>query len=247
MSSIKKVIRDKSGEYMKRIVKWMMILGCLWVLLGNSIAAQDAATIEKKVLYLTFDDGPSEYTEALLDLLASHHMKATFFMLDGEMKRNPEVVKRMVEEGHAVGVHGVSHEKDQFYCGVFGPVKEMDRANDTLQSIVGERTVLARTPYGSSPYLTKKQQEALNSQNYILWDWNVDSRDWSYRNPQKTFSHTIKSLQQMDKEPKVVLFHDIKSVIETMRLFIEWMEEHQYTSQAITTDLEPVKLWRKPN
>lgn len=239
------VIRDKLGEHMKTIIKWFIILGCCLSLFGGVTYAKEQTEAQAKILYLTFDDGPSEYTDVLLDLLDAHHMKATFFMLDAEMQRNPEVVKRIISEGHAVGVHGVSHEKDIFYCGVFGPVKEMDQANDTLQSISGQRTVLARTPYGSSPYLTKKQREALDSRHYILWDWNIDSRDWSYRNPQRTFNHTIKDLQKMQKEPKVILFHDIKNVIETMTLFIDWMEANQYTSQAITSDLEPVKLWSK--
>lgn len=234
---------------MKRIIQGMIVLVvCLWSLGYGQVKAHELTqTEEKKILYLTFDDGPSEYTEALLDLLKAHHMKVTFFMLDGEMKRNPEVVKRMVNEGHSVGVHGVTHEKGSFYCGVFGPVKEMDQANDTLKNIIGERTMLARVPYGSSPYLTKKQEEALENCHYILWDWNIDSRDWSYRNPQKTFQHTIKSLAASPKEPKVILLHDIKHVVETVNLLVEWMEGHQYTSEAITTELVPVKLWRKPN
>lgn len=234
---------------MKKIIQGMIVLSlCLLSLGGMPLKAQPLTeTEEKKTLYLTFDDGPSEYTEGLLDLLKAHHMKVTFFMLDGEMKRNPEVVKRMVDEGHSVGVHGVTHEKDSFYCGVLGPVKEMNQANDTLKSITGERTLLARTPYGSSPYLTKKQQEALESCHYILWDWTIDSRDWSYRNPQKTYQHTIKSLTTTTKEPKVILLHDIKNVVETVNLIVEWMENHQYTSEAITPELVPVKLWRKPN
>lgn len=230
---------------MRTILKWLMILGCCIGFFCGCIYAQEEHTQSSRILYLTFDDGPSEYTNELLDLLNKHHMKATFFMLDAEMQRNPAVVKRMINEGHAVGVHGVTHEKETFYCGVFGPVKEMDQANDTLQSISGQRTVLARTPYGSSPYLTKKQREALDSRHYILWDWNIDSRDWSYRNPQKTFNHTIKDLGKMQKDPKVILFHDIKSVIETMTLFIDWMEQNDYTSEAITSDLIPVKLWSK--
>lgn len=222
-----------------------MILGCCFGFFCGGIYAQKIEQQQLQVLYLTFDDGPSEYTNELLDLLGAHDMKATFFMLDAEMQRNPEVVRRMIQEGHAVGVHGVTHEKSTFYCGVFGPVKEMDQANDTLQAISGQRTILARTPYGSSPYLTKKQREALDSRHYILWDWNVDSKDWSYRNPQRTFCHTVKDLRSMQKEPKVILFHDIKSVVETMTLFMNWMEENHYTSKAITSDLNPVKLWSK--
>lgn len=123
----------------------------------------------------------------------------------------------------------------------------MEQANETLVTIIGEKTYLARTPYGSSPHLTKQQSEALSSQHYIVWDWNIDSRDWSYRCSEKTFSHTIKMIKVAQKEPKVILFHDMKSVLRTMELFLKWMDENQYTSQAITLDLEPVKLWRKSN
>ena len=116
-----------------------------------------------------------------------------------------------------------------------------------LESIIGEKTYLARTPYGSSPHLTKQQSQALMSQHYVIWDWNVDSRDWSYRNAEKTFIHTTKMIKTTQKEPKVILLHDIPSVIKTMKLLLRWMEENQYTSKAITPDLEPVKLWRKTN
>lgn len=243
----------KSGEYMKRYIKYAVILGVLGILsicLGKGeVKATEGggSEISAKVLYLTFDDGPTEYTNDLLDLLARYKMKATFFMLEAEMKRNPEVVKRMVSEGHAVGVHGVSHEKSIFYRGVFGPLKEMEQANQTLESITGEKTYLARTPYGSSPHLTNQQSQALISRHYIVWDWNVDSRDWSYRCPEKTFSHTTKMIKTTQKEPKVILFHDMKSVLKTMELLLRWMEENQYTSEAITPNLEPVKLWRKSN
>ena len=236
---------------MKKLIQWTLLLICVLLSGQTLFAAVTDREVDRKsgqtskVLYLTFDDGPSEYTEALLDLLATHHMKATFFMLGPEMERYPEAVKRMVEEGHSVGVHGVSHERKIFYNGVFSPVKEMDQANDTLQAIAGQRTFLARTPYGSSPYLTKKQKEALENQNYLLWDWTIDSRDWSYRNPWRTFSYTLKSIKSTSKEPKVILFHDIKFVIETMSLFLDWMEENNYISEAITPDLQPVKLWQK--
>lgn len=233
---------------MKRYIKYAMLLGILCICMGVGevkAAKKEDVEVPAKIIYLTFDDGPTEYTNELLELLAQHKMKATFFMLDAEMQRNPEVVKRMAKEGHAVGVHGVSHEKSIFYCGVFGPLKEMEQANQTLESIIGEKTYLARTPYGSSPYLTKQQSQALVNQHYIIWDWNVDSRDWSYRCPEKTFAHTTKMIKATQKEPKVILLHDIKSVLKTMELLLRWMEENGYTSEAITPDLEPVKLWRK--
>nr|WP_302598666.1 polysaccharide deacetylase family protein [uncultured Cellulosilyticum sp.] len=222
---------------------WAILLCAICIV--QTAWAQDVKNTQEsqqKVLYLTFDDGPSEYTQRLLDLLDAHHMKATFFMLKDGMESHPDVVKRMVEEGHGIGLHGVSHEKDMFYSGTRGPLNEMECANSTLEKIAGFRTPLVRTPYGSYPYLSKAQLKALTSHEYIIWDWNVDSRDWSYRNPQRTYAATTKMMITCKKQPKVVLFHDIHHVLETMELFINWMEENGYTSEAITPEVSPVRL-----
>ena len=125
----------------KRIISLVLLILVLTqiVTIASPVTQESPkSSQEQKVLYLTFDDGPSEYTGELLDLLAKHNMKATFFMLDTEMKRNPEIVKRIVSEGHAVGVHGVTHEKSSFYCGTLGPLKEMDKANATLHIIISQ-------------------------------------------------------------------------------------------------------------
>lgn len=230
-----------------KIVSILCLFCCVPMLLRgaestNSVQAQQE---EKKVLYLTFDDGPSEYTHELLDILLSHHMKATFFMLEAEMKAHPDVVQRMIAEGHGVGLHGVSHNKNTFYAGEMGPLKEMEQANQALEGIVGMRTSLVRTPYGSSPYLTNSQEVQLLNHQYILWDWNIDSRDWCYRNAEKTFYATIKMIKASKKEPKVILFHDIKQAVTTMKLMTKWMEDNNYTSEAITSELKPVQLSRK--
>lgn len=224
-----------------RILVWIL---CIILIMPNVYTQEikDGETSQKQVLYLTFDDGPSEYTQKLLDLLDAHHMKATFFMLKDSMEAHPDVVKRMAEEGHGIGLHGVSHEKDIFYSGTRGPLNEMECANSTLEKIIGFRTLLIRTPYGSYPYLSTAQFKTLAAHEYVIWDWNIDSRDWSYRNPQKTYCATTKMMKECTSKPKVLLFHDIPHVIETMELFIQWMEENGYTSEAITTETTPVRL-----
>lgn len=228
----------------KSQIKILVFILCVILIVPSVYTeeVQNKETCQKKILYLTFDDGPSEYTHKLLDLLDAHHMKATFFMLKEGMECYPDVVKRMAEEGHGVGLHGVSHEKDIFYSGTRGPLNEMECANSTLEKIVGFRTPLIRTPYGSYPYLSTAQFKALMAHEYVIWDWNIDSRDWSYRNPQRTYCATTKMMGTCTKEPKVLLFHDIHHVLETMELFINWMEENGYTSEAITPEVTPVRL-----
>lgn len=197
---------------------------------------------EKRVMYITFDDGPSQYTGELLDVLKKHNAKVTFFLLDTEMKTYPDAVKRILSEGHSLGLHGVSHEKNAFYNGTQGPVGEMRQANETLKSIVGQGTQLVRTPYGSYPYLTKPQKQALYDESFIIWDWNIDSKDWSFRCPERTFYFTTKAINQSKKNPLVILFHDIKFTPSTMEMFLSWMDEKGYTSEALKPGMEPIML-----
>lgn len=203
------------------------------------------ATNQPKTIYLTFDDGPSLYTEKILDLLDQYQMKATFFLLDGAMKEHPESVKQIVQRGHAVGLHGVTHKPQTFYCGIQGPLKELEQTNSTLESIVGFRSCLVRTPFGSNPHLTKSQYMELLKHNYLVWDWNIDSKDWAYKNAYKAYNTTIKNIKTSHKEPKVILFHDMKTSEKTLELFLKWMQENQYVSKEITPDLIPVKMTQK--
>lgn len=219
-----------------------LTLVCLIILGIMSNINAGTVTENKTYVYLTFDDGPSEYTEKLLDILHKYNMKATFFMLRDEMLRYPQMVNRMIQEGHAVGIHGVTHEKCQFYKNVDSPLNEMNDANKALFEVSSCNTKLIRTPYGSIPYLTKEQEAKLTNEGYVIWDWNIDSRDWCYRNPGKTFNQVIKSLKACNRDTKVILLHDIKFVNETMELIGKWMKENAYESKPITIDLQAVRL-----
>ncbi len=222
-------------------ISYLILIGI--ILLGSVSYINAEVPNDNKVdVYLTFDDGPSEYTEKLLDILYQYDMKATFFMLKDEMLKYPEIVNRIINEGHAIGVHGVTHEKDDFYRNESSPLEEMNEANRALWKITGCSTKFIRTPYGTVPYLSKAQEAQLNKEGYIIWDWNIDSRDWSYRNPSKTFYHVTKDIKSSNNGTKVILLHDIKLVNETMELLAKWMKDNGYTSKAITLDTSPVRL-----
>ncbi|MGL4738353.1 MAG: polysaccharide deacetylase family protein [Cellulosilyticaceae bacterium] len=190
-------------------------------------------------VYLTFDDGPNTYTNQLLDLLAAYDMKATFFMLDGQMKKYPSVVQRMVDEGHGVALHGVSHDKAKFYQSAASPVGEMNAANKTLHAITSQTTKLVRMPYGSVPYLTNGQMQALQSQGYKVWDWQVDSRDWANKDGKKTYDSVVNDLERNKGNGQVILFHDSKATVETIGYLTKWLVEHGYTSAALAPNQTP--------
>lgn len=195
-----------------------------------------------KVVYLTFDDGPGGSTEEILNLLNKYDMKATFFMLNYGIENNPESVKKIIKEGHALGLHGVTHRIQYFYKTATSPLSEMNTTNATLKKTVGKTTHLIRTPYGSRPKLTKAQYANLKKAGYILWDWNVDSQDSAknYVNPKVIFNNTVYGMQM--KSRPIVLLHDKKCTAESLESILKWMKENNYTSEALDEQM-PFLNW----
>lgn len=194
-----------------------------------------------KVAYLTFDDGPTEATKELLDLLLQYEVKATFFMLDGNVKQHPDLVKRMKEEGHALGIHGVSHDRKKFYRSKDSVLSELDQAKRTIQDITGEIPKLIRTPYGSYPGMKPSYKEAVAQAGYILWDWNVDSNDWKYRN-HRMIDTTISQIQSLEKknEAPIILMHDRPRTVKYVEELLAYLTEQGYNLEPLNETIEPI-------
>lgn len=201
--------------------------------------------IIKKVAYLTFDDGPTHVTGKLLDVLAQYNIKATFFMLEPNMRKYPEVLTRMVEEGHAIGLHGVSHRKNKFYQSKDTVVGEMSTAQVTLKELTGVESHLIRVPYGSYPHMKKSYIEAVQQAGFFLWDWNVDSKDWFY-NDAEMIDNTIRQLVALEKrnEEPVILMHDRAQTIPYVAKVLEYLIKNNYDIRIIDTEITPVTFSR---
>lgn len=200
-------------------------------------------TPPKKVAYLTIDDGPTEVEHELLDLLASYHAKATFFMLEPYMKKFPDAVKRIVNEGHVPALHGVTHNAKKFYRSKETVLQEMNQAQKTLEKLTGYRATLIRTPYGSSPKMTPEYKQAVKENGFQMWDWNVDSRDWKYTDG----SFVEYSIQQIEKlaekgEDPIILLHSKRSTVEHLPKLLDYLVEQGYSFEVLDASLEPYQL-----
>ncbi len=102
-------------------------------------------------------------------------------MIDGNIRRYPDSVKLMVQSGEGVGLHSVSHSKQLFYASVNSVLGELDQNRATLKEVSGVESFLMRTPYGSFPYMTDEYKKAVADHGYLMWDWNIDSKDWYYK------------------------------------------------------------------
>lgn len=213
---------------------------------GGKKYAPDASNkpTPKKIVYLTFDDGPNQYTQGILDLLNQYDQKATFFMLYNGVIKYPDLAKVIIKDGHGAGLHGVTHRKNMFYKDVASPLKEMKTDQSALKKASGLSTLLVRTPYGSKPYLSKAQYSELTKAGFLLWDWNVDSGDSAkaYVDPKVIETRVITGLKA--KSTPIVLLHDKQCTLDALENILKWMKANGYESRPLTEEMTPFN-WSK--
>lgn len=196
-----------------------------------------------KTVYLTFDDGPAPFSGDIIALLEKYHYKATFFMLDGNIRKYPNSVKSMVQAGETVGLHGVSHNVKTFYASVNSVLGEMDQDRATLKEISGVESFIIRTPYGSAPNMTDEYKKAVKEHEYILWDWNIDSKDWYYKDG-RYVNNVITQLNRLahHKGPIVILLHERKETLANLPMLLEYLSKQGYVSKAIDSSMVPLQF-----
>ena len=157
---------------------------------------------KKKILSLTFDDGPDPVnTPAVLDVLKKHEVTASFFLIGRKIKENEELVSRIQAEGHLTGAHSWSHA----YCFDFFPGrkirKEFIRSNNLLMEITGKRPLMFRPPYGViNPMVVKGLK---NVYPYVI-GWSLRSLDTVKKDPGKVLDNLVKNLHP----GAIILLHD---------------------------------------
>jgi peptidoglycan/xylan/chitin deacetylase (PgdA/CDA1 family) len=197
----------------------------------------------EKTVYLTFDDGPHKVSNQILALLDDYDAKATFFMLDGNIRDFPEAVKRMAEDGHSLGAHGVTHDKKKIYQSPQTVVAEMKQTLNTIREITGIDSALIRTPYGSAPHMKDPYKKAVADKGYLMWDWNIDSKDWFYRD-KRLVSDTIAQIESHKKkqEPIVILLHEREETLAQLPALLRYLKEQNYRFEALNPAMEPIHL-----
>lgn len=219
--------------------KFLSVLLVLLAVFSLVVFASEAG--KEKTVYITFDDGPTHNTPQILDTLAKYNAKATFFVLENRITENPDYMKRIMAEGHAIGLHGISHDVNVIYSSPSEPLYEMNRANETLYNTLGFKTKLIRTPYGSYPYMTHEQYLILSAAAYNLWDWTVDPRD-SVGTPSATtvLSNIKRDLKGNDFP--IVLLHDRKSTAKNLDAILSFFASRGYIFKTIDENMDPVNF-----
>ena len=156
---------------------------------------------EVQCVALTFDDGPVQETAALLDVLAEKGAKATFFVVGSNASAQPDLLARMVEEGHVVGNHTEDHP-DLTKLDSAAVRSEIEQVNDTVEAATGVRPSLLRPPYGAVNDTVDEVSAELGMSQIL---WNVDPEDWKDRDSAIVEERVLASTGAGD----IVLSHDI--------------------------------------
>lgn len=148
---------------------------------SEPVAEESSGQEEIHKVYLTFDDGPSIYTNDILDILDSYNVKATFFVVGKEGTNAEEALQRIVDEGHTLGMHSYSHKYKELYESMDSFTQDFARIRDSIYQATGVESVCYRFPGGSSNTVSKIDMhdfiEYLDSQGVEYYDWNVSSGD----------------------------------------------------------------------
>ncbi len=205
---------------------------------------QQALNEGRKVVYLTYDDGPSPNTGTLLDVLDQYGVKATFF-INGHPEYEDALID-IYERGHTVAMHTYSHRYDVVYGGLESFANEIITLSDYIEDTIGVRPAIFRFPGGSSTGKTTEVTtyiDYLNSNGIVYYDWNVASSD-AVEIPLpavQIYNNVMTGIA--GKDISVVLMHDAvgkETSIQATALIIESLQEMNALILPITEETVPV-------
>lgn len=211
--------------------------------LDSEYSNEDGSVINtsKRLIAITFDDGPGPYTDRLVDILKNNKVNATFFMLGNNLEKYRSTVLNVYNSGNEIGYHSYAHTnfKRQDIDTI---VAEFNTSNEILKSITGSTFSLVRPPYGA---INSEIKEALDV-SFILW--NVDTEDWRNKDIDYLLNYTLENIQ----EGYIVLFHDIHATsVDAIEKILSYLYVEGYQvvtvsklAESFNTPLELHKAYR---
>lgn len=201
-----------------------------------------------KKVYLTFDDGPStENTEKILAVLKKYDIKATFFVIYRDSDEEKELYRRIVEEGHTIGVHSASHNYEKIYNSVEDYLKDFNKLSKHIEELTGVKPEIFRFPGGSVNSYNGAVYEQIISEmtrrGYTYYDWDVSSGDASYGTASANWitDNVVNGVRK--SKTNIVLMHDTNAkdtTVQALPKMIEKLKKKGYTFEKLTKDVKPV-------
>ena len=198
-------------------------------------------------VYLTFDDGPSENTDAILDVLSEYDVKATFFELK-PAKKDFDLTKRVIDEGHTLGMHSYSNKYSLIYQSEDAFEADFHQLQDYLYEVTGEKSRYYRFPGGSSNQISNVPMSSLirflNSEDVVYYDWNVSAGDAANAayTPEELVENVVSDVSKY--KTSVVLLHDSEdksTTVEAVEPLIEALQDMDAEILPIDEDTQVIQ------
>lgn len=204
----------------------------------------------EKVVYLTFDDGPSAVTEDILDYLQQEEIPATFFVIGMETDRAEQLLRRMVTEGHAIGLHTYSHSYSEIYASPDAFFADQEKLCNYLKPIIGYLPTIFRFPGGScnataEEWTLNEICRRAKEKGLVWFDWNSLAEDsGATAAPADRMAQNIISTGG-EKNRILILMHDNSvrtTAVECLRIIVPYYKEKGYTFKTLTADTKPIQF-----
>ena len=202
----------------------------------------------EKSLFLTFDDGPSDVTLKILEILKEYDVKATFFIVKGTNKKAEVILQKVHEEGHTIGIHSSSHIYKDIYSSVDSFLADFESASKWVEEITGEKPDIYRFPGGSiNPHnyqIAGQLISEMQRRGYIYYDWNISSGDASaWVSTNSIVNNIMKDLP--NKKVGIILAHDGPNNIHIVKALPEIIEksiELGYSFLPLVNTVNPIQF-----
>ncbi|MBV7276505.1 polysaccharide deacetylase family protein [Clostridium thailandense] len=233
---------NKKSKFMLSILIFFIVF---FNLISNIFHITNYSTVSAsdpnhKVIYLTFDDGPSNLVNnKILDILNNENVKATFFIVGYKINGNEQTLKRIYTEGHSIGLHTYTHKYKKIYANDNAFIEEMDKTADEVKKVLGFSPRIIRFPSGSKKHLSENLLEKLHEKNYKIYDWNLSLSDGlDYNTPQdKLFREAT---QKCVNPSRIFLLAHCdqpnRKTCEILPKIIKYYKDLGYEFKAITVD-----------
>jgi len=210
--------------------KLWFVASWLWVLCSVSFANLPfvirSVETEHAVVALTFDDGPTKYTDDILEILDNYEAKATFFLIGSRLKRYAPYAKQLFDKGHSIGNHSYDHthinamSKDRL-------IKSIAKSQLAFHNYVGVLPSFYRPPYGN---ITEVQEKILSKHFSHLIRWSIDPRDWD-RN--KSDDAIIEHILAKVTAGSIIVLHEKKRTVRLLPQLLEALHQRGYTMVSL--------------
>lgn len=202
-----------------------------------------------KTIYLTFDDGPSNVTSSILDILKEENVKATFFVINRPAEYN-DLIVRENNEGHTVALHSYTHNYSVIYVSDAAFFNDLSLINEKVKGLIGIEPKVMRFPGGSSNTVSRHYSTGIMSRlvqevadrGYVYFDWNVSSTDTQNIGADQVYQNVISQLSSGNTS--IVLMHDYASnwqSVNALKRIIDYGKQMGYSFDRITTSTPQIK------